>query len=110
MIPDEKLTLRAGAIKAHPDPGLGRCRDDLMRHAEAPASRATRPGQTHARAEGLGDRGTPQLQGEGNWSGQWYGIRRFFQYLESKAYKMHIRVLLSKVPQLHHLPGVRRRG
>ena len=32
----------------------------------------------------------------GNWSKQWYGVRRFFGYLESKAYKMHIRVLLSK--------------
>ncbi|NBQ07854.1 MAG: excinuclease ABC subunit A, partial [Betaproteobacteria bacterium] len=27
---------------------------------------------------------------------QWYGVHRFFAYLESKAYKMHIRVLLSK--------------
>src|SRR6185436_16214419 len=26
----------------------------------------------------------------------WYGVRRFFKWLESKAYKMHIRVLLSK--------------
>src|SRR6202012_718925 len=32
----------------------------------------------------------------GNWHKQWYGIKRFFEYLESKAYKMHIRVLLSK--------------
>ena len=32
----------------------------------------------------------------GNWNKQWYGVRRFFEYLESKAYKMHIRVLLSK--------------
>ncbi|HRA79040.1 MAG TPA: excinuclease ABC subunit A, partial [Burkholderiaceae bacterium] len=30
------------------------------------------------------------------WQTQWYGIRRFFDWLESKAYKMHIRVLLSK--------------
>jgi excinuclease ABC subunit A len=29
----------------------------------------------------------------GNWNKQWYGVRRFFEYLESKAYKMHIRVL-----------------
>ena len=33
---------------------------------------------------------------KGNWNKQWYGVRRFFEYLESKAYKMHIRVLLSK--------------
>ena len=37
----------------------------------------------------------------GNWNKQWYGIKRFFEYLESKAYKMHIRVLLVQVPQLH---------
>ncbi len=39
--------------------------------------------------------GTPNYK-EGNWNKQWYGVRRFFAYLESKAYKMHIRVLLSK--------------
>ncbi|MFW9621904.1 MAG: excinuclease ABC subunit A, partial [Macromonas sp.] len=33
---------------------------------------------------------------DGNWTQSWYGIQRFFDYLESKAYKMHIRVLLSK--------------
>ncbi|RZL06951.1 MAG: excinuclease ABC subunit A, partial [Rubrivivax sp.] len=33
---------------------------------------------------------------KGNWNRQWYGLKRFFEYLESKAYKMHIRVLLSK--------------
>jgi excinuclease ABC subunit A len=39
--------------------------------------------------------GTPNYK-DGNWNKQWYGIKRFFGYLESKAYKMHIRVLLSK--------------
>jgi excinuclease ABC subunit A len=37
---------------------------------------------------------TPLL--DGKWGKQWYGVRRFFAYLETKAYKMHIRVLLSK--------------
>lgn len=40
------------------------------------------------------------IQGSPNWTGkwnqQWYGIKRFFEYLETKSYKMHIRVLLSK--------------
>jgi excinuclease ABC subunit A len=26
----------------------------------------------------------------------WYGVQRFFDWLETKAYKMHIRVLLSR--------------
>ena len=33
---------------------------------------------------------------EGQWNKRWYGVKRFFAYLESKSYKMHIRVLLSK--------------
>ena len=33
---------------------------------------------------------------KGKWNQQWFGVKRFFAYLESKAYKMHIRVLLSK--------------
>ena len=31
-----------------------------------------------------------------SWPGKWYGVRRFFDWLETKAYKMHIRVLLSQ--------------
>ena len=40
------------------------------------------------------------IEGDGRlgrqWNSQWYGVRRFFEWLETKAYKMHIRVLLSK--------------
>src|SRR5688572_8575089 len=31
-----------------------------------------------------------------SWPGVWYGVGRFFKWLETKAYKMHVRVLLSK--------------
>ncbi|HRL36727.1 MAG TPA: excinuclease ABC subunit UvrA, partial [Ottowia beijingensis] len=96
VIPDERLTLRAGAVKPIQTPAWREAQDDLMRHAEAagiprdtPWNKLT-PEQKHWVIEG-----TPNFK-EGNWNKQWYGIRRFFQYLESKAYKMHIRVLLSK--------------
>ncbi|HCP78374.1 MAG TPA: hypothetical protein DIU11_11765, partial [Pusillimonas sp.] len=43
------------------------------------------------------------IHGDPNWKGgpkawqtQWYGAQRFFDWLETKAYKMHVRVLLSK--------------
>ena len=37
------------------------------------------------------------IDGEGSWrQRKWYGVARFFAWLESKAYKMHVRVLLSK--------------
>jgi len=37
------------------------------------------------------------IDGEGEWEdGVWYGVKRYFAWLETKSYKMHIRVLLSK--------------
>ena len=49
----------------------------------------------------MGDRGHAGLK-EGNWNRQWYGIRRFFAYLESKAYKMQPSALLSKYRSQRH--------
>ena len=37
------------------------------------------------------------LEGEGKWAGGRYpGVRAWFQWLETKTYKMHVRVLLSR--------------
>ncbi len=95
VIPNDKLTLRAGAIKTIQTPAWTECQDDLMRHAEAAGIPRDTPWYKL----------TPEqqqwvIQGSPNWKGkwkqQWYGIKRFFEYLETKSYKMHIRVLLSK--------------
>src|SRR5690606_22864909 len=41
--------------------------------------------------------GTPDWKGGPHaWKTQWYGAQRFFDWLESRAYKMHVRVLLSQ--------------
>ncbi|MBH1963855.1 MAG: excinuclease ABC subunit UvrA [Comamonadaceae bacterium] len=96
VIPDQRLTLRAGAIKPIQTPAWSECQDDLMRHAEtAGIPRDTPWSKLTADQQRWVIEGTPNFK-EGNWNKQWYGIRRFFKYLESKAYKMHIRVLLSK--------------
>ena len=95
VIPDERKTLRNGAIKPLQTPAWAECQDDLMRHAGThgiPRDTAwsqLSEAQRHWVIEGDAD-------WKGQWNKQWYGVRRFFEYLESKAYKMHIRVLLSK--------------
>ena len=96
VIPNDKLTLRAGAIKTIQTPAWKEAQDDLMRHAEAAGIPRDTPWYklTDDQKKWVID-GTPGYK-DGNWNRQWYGIRRFFEYLESKAYKMHIRVLLSK--------------
>ncbi|TKC83800.1 excinuclease ABC subunit A [Trinickia terrae] len=95
VIPDERKTLRGGAVKPLQTPAWKECQDDLMRYA----GRADIPVNTPWSELSADQRdwvinGSPDWNGE--WQRQWYGVRRFFSYLESKAYKMHIRVLLSK--------------
>ncbi len=95
VIPNDKLTLRAGAIKTIQTPAWVETQEDLMRHAEAEGIPRDTPwyklSQEH---KDWVINGSPLWKGK--WNHQWYGIKRFFEYLESKAYKMHIRVLLSK--------------
>ncbi len=95
VIPNDKLTLRAGAIKPMQTPAWKEAQDDLMRHAEAagiprdtPYYRLT-PEHKHWVVHG-----SPNWNGK--WNQHWFGVKRFFEYLETKSYKMHIRVLLSK--------------
>ena len=95
VIPDERKTLRNGVIKTIQTPAWNEIQADLLKYAgDAGIPRDTAWSQlTQAQRDWVVD-GSPNWNG--NWNKQWYGIRRFFGYLESKSYKMHIRVLLSK--------------
>ncbi|MBB6559727.1 excinuclease ABC subunit A [Acidovorax soli] len=96
VIPNDKLTLRAGAIKTIQTPAWKEAQDDLMRHAETAGIPRDTPWNKLTEEQKKWVIGGAPGYKEGQWSKQWYGIKRFFEYLESKAYKMHIRVLLSK--------------
>jgi len=95
VIPDHRKTLRSGAIKPLQTPAWKECQDDLLNHAGAEGiPRDTAWSQLTEAQRHWVIEGSPLWKGK--WNQQWYGVRRFFGYLESKAYKMHIRVLLSK--------------
>ena len=95
VIPNDKLTLRAGAIKPMQTPAWQECQDDLMRHAEAQGIPRDTPWYKLTKAQQTWVlKGSPDWNGK--WNQHWFGVDRFFEYLETKAYKMHIRVLLSK--------------
>jgi excinuclease ABC subunit A len=95
VIPNDKLTLRAGAIKPMQTPAWKEAQDDLMRHSEAAGIPRDTPWNklTYEQQQWVIN-GSPNWNGK--WNQHWFGIKRFFEYLETKAYKMHIRVLLSK--------------
>jgi excinuclease ABC subunit A len=104
VIPNPKLTLRAGAIKTLQTPAWQENQDDLMRHAEAAGiPRDTAWDKLTKAQQDWVINGSPEWKGR--WNQQWYGVKRFFEYLESKAYKMHIRVLLSKYRSYTECPS-----
>ncbi|WP_115954390.1 excinuclease ABC subunit UvrA [Cupriavidus plantarum] len=95
VIPDARKSLRDGAIKPMQTPAWKECQDDLMRYAaKAGIPRDVAWSQLTDAEKHWVIHGSPDWNGQ--WNKQWYGVMRFFDYLESKAYKMHIRVLLSK--------------
>jgi excinuclease ABC subunit A len=92
VIPDGSLSLRGGAIKPWQTESYKECQADLMKFARKRSIPVDTPWHdlTEAQRNWV-------LDGEGEWTKNvWYGVKRFFAWLETKAYKMHIRVLLSR--------------
>jgi excinuclease ABC subunit A len=92
VIPDVSLSLRQGVIKPWQTESYKECQADLMKFARKRAIPVDTPWRELTDAERAW-----VIEGEGEWTKNvWYGVRRFFAWLETKAYKMHIRVLLSR--------------
>ncbi|MDQ3027056.1 MAG: excinuclease ABC subunit UvrA [Pseudomonadota bacterium] len=98
VIPDESKTLGGGAVKIFQSKSYGESQDDLVKLA-----------RKRGVALDIAWRDLPEadrrwvIEGDADWvswnkSGKthWYGVARFFAWLETKAYKMHVRVLLSR--------------
>ena len=98
VIPDERKTLGQGAIKPFQSKSFIESQRDLEKSAakdriplDVPFSELTDEQRRWVIEGGSGWKSWNK-----SWPGTWYGVKRFFAWLESKAYKMHIRVLLSR--------------
>ena len=92
VIPNTQLSLREGAVKPWQTESYEECQTDLLRFARKRAIPVDTPWRDLTDAQRAW-----VIEGEGEWTKKvWYGVRRFFAWLETKAYKMHIRVLLSR--------------
>ncbi|HVS75287.1 MAG TPA: excinuclease ABC subunit UvrA, partial [Steroidobacteraceae bacterium] len=92
VVPDETRSLRGGAVKPWQTKSYAECQEDMEKFAKKRGIPLDVPwrelGAEHRRWV---------IEGEGDWSkGVWYGAQRFFAWLESRSYKMHVRVLLSR--------------
>jgi len=92
VVPDVSKTLRGGAIRPWQTESYRECQQDLEKYAKKRGIPLDVPWR-----ELTDEQRRWVIDGEGPWEKKvWYGARRFFAWLETKAYKMHIRVLLSK--------------
>ncbi len=107
VVPDESKTLAEGAIKPWQTESYRECQDDLAKMAKKNGVAMDIPVRDlppeHRQWLFEGD---PKWKSwDSSWPRYWYGVRHFFDWLESKAYKMHIRVLLSRYRSYTECPA-----
>jgi excinuclease ABC subunit A len=92
VVPDASRTLRGGAVRPWQTESYRECQDDLVRFARKRGIPLDTPWRDLSEEQRRW-----VIDGEGPFEKKvWYGAKRFFAWLETKSYKMHIRVLLSK--------------
>ena len=103
-VPDPTLPIARGAIKPFQGERGDECQRDLLRCCKERGIDTRTPWEDLSENEQewiyYGDRKTNEItpdELEALWqSGAWYGVKGFFDWLETKAYKMHVRVFLSR--------------
>jgi excinuclease ABC subunit A len=97
VLPDRSLSISAGVVRPFQSGHSKECQRDLLQAAARQEVDVRCPFDELPAADQnwviFGEGGNPEEAWE---HGQWYGVKGFFDWLESKTYKMHIRVLLSR--------------
>ena len=98
-VPDWTKTLAGGAVKPWQTESNAECQDDLIKFArsrkvpvDVPFAQLSKPHQDWVL---FGD-SNYNKDAQHRWPKSWYGVQGYFRWLESRAYKMHVRVLLSR--------------
>jgi excinuclease ABC subunit A len=92
VVPDEKKTIKGHAVRPWTGKSSTHERGLLKKFCEKHDIPIDRPWSTLTEAQKA-----LVIDGEGTWDGGRYpGVRAWFKYLESRTYKMHVRVLLAR--------------
>jgi len=100
-IPNRSLSLKEGVVKPFQTENGQECQRDLLKAAARKEVDVNCPFEDLPEADQRwvlqGEPRGEGVSGEDLWkAGLWYGVKGFFTWLESKSYKMHVRVLLSR--------------
>ncbi|MBS0661885.1 MAG: excinuclease ABC subunit A, partial [Verrucomicrobia bacterium] len=107
-VPDQSLSIDAGAIKCWESEIYGESKKDLMVFARKrkipthiPFAELTAEQQRYVID---GEPGYGEENGK-TWPKYWYGVKGFFRWLEKNTYKMHVRVFLARYRAYNPCPA-----
>src|SRR5262245_25373025 len=110
-IPDRALSIAQGAVRVFRGEEMGESQKDLLRACAREEIDVQLPFEELPKCDQdfviNGEKGSGQYTEEDYESDRWYGVRGFFRWLESKTYKMHVRVLLSRYRAYTTCPSCR---
>jgi excinuclease ABC subunit A len=99
-IPDKGLSIQQGVVRVFRGAEFGESQKDLLSacareeiDVEVPFEQLPKCDQDFVIE---GEKRSDNYSGDDYENDRWYGVRGFFRWLESKTYKMHVRVLLSR--------------
>jgi excinuclease ABC subunit A len=99
-IPDRRLSIKQGVVRVFRGAEFGESQKDLLRACAREDIDINVPFDELPKADQdfviEGERRSGEYTDEDYEHDRWYGVRGFFRWLESKTYKMHVRVLLSR--------------
>src|SRR5437762_409316 len=99
-IPDRTLTIKQGVVRVFRGAEFGESQKDLLRACAREDIDTNVPFEELPKADQDfvidGEKRSGDYTEEDYEHDRWYGVRGFFRWLESKTYKMHVRVLLSR--------------
>src|SRR6266513_1852602 len=99
-IPDRSLTIKDGVVRVFRGAEFGESQKDLLRACAREEIDIKIPFDELPKADQdfviNGEKRSGDYTDDDYENDRWYGVRGFFRWLESKTYKMHVRVLLSR--------------
>ena len=105
VIPDRRRSLADGAVRPWQTDTYRECQIDLIDFAQRRGIPIDVPWQELPAAD---RRAVIDGEGKGAYAeGRWYGVRGFFDWLEGRAYRMHLRVMLSRYRAYVECPDCR---
>ena len=108
IIPDRSRTVFEGVVRPFQSGMSQECHSDLVRHARRRDIDLHCPFEKLPQADQdwviQGERRPGEALQEVWDNDRWYGVQGYFDWLETKTYKMHVRVLLSRYRSYNECP------